>query len=263
MFECKEFIADHAIDITGYRQNAATKVAECSFLGMNFAVADTADWQGLLTSHASTEFSYIVTPNVDHIVQIWQRPDLRAAYEGAKYRVCDSRILNKLAGLKGISLQPYPGSDMVHDLIVTARQDGPRIAVLGPTGADFDALTLRYPHANLIRISAPHMCVGSPEWTQTLRRVEATEYDILLICISFPKQELFAHELKRRANTSGLGMCVGASIDFLTGRQRRAPKWVQANGLEWAYRLLSNPARMWKRYLVDGPKIFWMFLRMA
>ncbi|WP_417242316.1 WecB/TagA/CpsF family glycosyltransferase [Celeribacter sp.] len=263
MLEYREFIAAERIDHSGYRQDGTQKVSELSFMGLDFAVAPKADWQDILRTKQGAGFSYIVTPNVDHMVQIWQRPDLRAAYEAATYRVCDSRILDKLASFKGITLNPYPGSDMVHDLISSAQPDGPRIAVLGPKSGDFAELARRYPNANLIHIAAPQMSVGSRAWKETLRRVEAVDYDVLLICISFPKQELFAHDLKRRGNTSGMGMCVGASIDFLTGVQKRAPKWVQEKRLEWAYRLLSNPARMWKRYLVDGPKIFWMYMRTA
>ncbi|WP_417269024.1 WecB/TagA/CpsF family glycosyltransferase [Celeribacter sp.] len=263
MIEHQDFTAADTVDPSEYIQGDSRAVANVSFMGLEFAVAEQSDWQDLLHAKHETGFSYIVTPNVDHMVQIWQRPDLRTAYEAATYRVCDSRILDKLASLKGIALGPYPGSDMVHDLIASARKDGPRIAVLGPQIADFNELTLRYPNANFTHIDAPHMSVGSPEWAQTLRRVEAVDYDVLLICISFPKQELFALDLKRRGNTSGVGLCVGASIDFLTGRQTRAPKWVQERRLEWAYRLLSNPTRMWKRYLVDGPKIFWLFLRAA
>ena len=57
-------------------------------------------------------------------------------------------------------------------------------------------------------------------------------------------------------DATGCGLCIGASLDFITGRQRRAPRVVQRLGLEWAHRLASQPGRLWRRYLVDGPKIF-------
>lgn len=262
MREYSQFVAAEKVDLRevfGFLAPIETK----RFMGLDFAVADRKDWLATLANHPRDGFSYVVTPNVDHMVQIWQRPDLREAYEGAAYRVCDSRILDKLASFRDISLKPFPGSDMVKDLIENATADTPRIAVLGPQMADFHELARRYPDADLVHIDAPMMDVGSDAWKDTLRRVERTEFDILLICISFPKQELFALDLKRRGNSNGIGMCVGASIDFLTGRQKRAPEMFQKWRMEWAYRLLSNPTRMWKRYLVDGPKIFLMFLRTA
>ena len=57
-------------------------------------------------------------------------------------------------------------------------------------------------------------------------------------------------------HAKGLGLCVGASLDFLAGKVKRAPAWMQKTRLEWLYRLASEPKRMWKRYLVEGPKIF-------
>ena len=59
---------------------------------------------------------------------------------------------------------------------------------------------------------------------------------------------------------SGIALCVGASIDFLTGKSIRAPLWLQKMGLEWAYRLAREPMRLWRRYLVESPKVFRIFM---
>jgi exopolysaccharide biosynthesis WecB/TagA/CpsF family protein len=85
-----------------------------------------------------------------------------------------------------------------------------------------------------------------------------------LIAVGSPQQELIAAEIRDIDNGRGTGLCIGASIDFLAGREKRAPLWMQRLALEWLYRLLGNPARMWRRYLVEGPRIFllaWRFRR--
>ena len=82
----------------------------------------------------------------------------------------------------------------------------------------------------------------------------------MLLAIGSPQQELFAQALLRRGRCWGVALCIGAGLEFLVGARRRAPVPVQRLGLEWAYRLLSEPRRMWRRYLVDGPRILPLFL---
>jgi UDP-N-acetyl-D-mannosaminuronic acid transferase (WecB/TagA/CpsF family) len=76
------------------------------------------------------------------------------------------------------------------------------------------------------------------------------------LAIGSPQQEIIAQKLKGRGVARGLALCIGASIDFITGVERRAPLWMQQSGLEWLFRLAQNPRRLAKRYLVRGPGIF-------
>ena len=71
--------------------------------------------------------------------------------------------------------------------------------------------------------------------------------------VGSPQQELIA---ARVTGGTGFGLCIGAALEFLTGDQVRAPLVLRKTGLEWAYRLASNPRRLWRRYLVEGPKVF-------
>jgi exopolysaccharide biosynthesis WecB/TagA/CpsF family protein len=73
-----------------------------------------------------------------------------------------------------------------------------------------------------------------------------------------PQQEILAGHIADQPQARGVGLCIGASIDFLTGQQRRAPVWVQKAGLEWLYRLLSDPRRLASRYLIECPRIFFL-----
>ena len=83
----------------------------------------------------------------------------------------------------------------------------------------------------------------------------------VFLCVGSPQQEMIAKACSMRSDCVGLGLCVGASLEFLTGHVSRAPQWIQNARLEWLFRLLREPRRLWKRYLVDGPKIIGIWLR--
>ena len=74
------------------------------------------------------------------------------------------------------------------------------------------------------------------------------------LAVGSPRQELIAHDVMTTGEASGIGLCIGASIEFLTGTQQRAPAVLQRLHLEWLFRLLSDP-RLWRRYLLEGPAI--------
>lgn len=236
--------------------------SEHRFLEVLFSVAEPKVWSDLLLQRRSGDpFQYVITPNVDHVVQLSRDAEIAAAYSDAEYRICDSRILQRLAALKGIDLMPYPGADMVNDLLSQPSAAALRIAVLGPDAEDFAMLVKRFAGLRMFRVEAPMMQRGDAAWEQTLVAVEAAHFDLILLCISFPKQEHFAHDLKVRGVARGIGLCAGASLDFLSGKQLRAPKLIRRLSLEWLYRLLTNPRRLWRRYLVDGPKVFRLYLQ--
>lgn len=245
-------------------QKASPVFRTIRFLDLDFAVASNAIWRDLLLCQTAGEgLRILVTPNVDHVVQLSKRPELGPIYAAADWRLCDSRILERLGRLSGVDLQPYPGADLVRDLLTDPRSRDLRITVVGPDRANFDILQQHFPDHHLTLVSAPFMRPGSPEWQATLAAVEAVPADLLLLCLSFPKQEIFARDLKARGTARGTALCIGAAIDFLTGQQTRAPRIFRRTGMEWLYRLLSQPGRLWKRYLVDGPRIFAIYLRKA
>ena len=228
------------------------------FLGLRFLDADLAGIRQTLTDAVDGwGYRYVVTPNVDHVVSYHHGGDraLVRAYDAAALQICDSRILSLLGRAAGLTLHPCPGSDLTESLLSAPLRPGIRIGVVGPERAAFEILGERYPDVALTFIeSGMRLTVGSPEWQETVERASSAEWDILLVCLSFPKQEFFARDLAPKRD-HGVALCVGASVDFLTGRQTRAPKSFQRLGLEWLYRLSNDPKRMARRYLVKGPKI--------
>ena len=86
--------------------------------------------------------------------------------------------------------------------------------------------------------------------------IEQERAHYVLLAIGAPQSEIVAHKCLLAGNSAGVGLCIGASIEFLLDRKRRAPHWMQRLSLEWAFRLVSEPGRLWRRYLVTGPRIF-------
>ena len=228
-----------------------------NFLGMDFDDQSLDEWLRLLENAGSTQnFDYIVTPNVDHIVNYNEKSFPTEAYDTARFRICDSRILSKLAKLKGFSLQAIPGSDLVRELLSSPNIEKLKITAFGPNVDDFSILTSLYPNLDLTHIPAPSSLKReTPAWEDAISALHQDSFDILICCVSFPKQELICYDLKCSGHQHGIAICAGASLDFLTGRQRRAPRMWQKFHFEWLYRLLSDPRRLLKRY-AKGLKVF-------
>ena len=82
-----------------------------------------------------------------------------------------------------------------------------------------------------------------------------------MLAVAMPQQEILALRVAQAGGAVGVGLCIGASLDFLTGRKARAPLWMRKASLEWLHRLLSEPKRLWRRYLVEGPRIFLLTMK--
>lgn len=229
------------------------------FMTLDFAEEDRPALLARVATMAGGPYGYVVTPNVDHVVKLMDGRIEREVYDGAALKVCDSRILAHLARLRGKALAVYPGSDLTADLLASDHRL--TIGVFGPDRAAFEDLRARFPHRRFTFIEAPMLTPGTPGWTDAVEAAARADWDVLLACVSFPKQERFAHALRGAGRERGVALCVGASVDFLTGRQHRAPVLFQRLSLEWLHRLLSQPRRMFRRYVVEGPAIFGWFVR--
>lgn len=247
------------------RRVTGTPHAHRKFLGLPFGNLDINQAVGAVVEQSRGVYSYVVTPNVTHVVKIHEDPDrLFPVYRGAWLSLCDSQIVRALAALRGIKLPLVPGSDLVAALMMkqnsAAASARRRILIVGPDAASEKALRKRYPNATIEVMSAPAKLAQRDDLRQKVARdCAGREWDILLLCVGMPQQELIAALIADAGRKSGVALCVGASIDFLTGIRSRAPRVMQRFGLEWAYRLASEPRRLWHRYLVEGPRIFGIY----
>lgn len=248
--------------------NPGSAAATVAFLDLEFAALDLdGARQWVSDALAAPRFRYVVTPNVDHVVRLhngdaaW-RSAFAAAEADADLCLNDSRILRGLARRSGIDLPVVPGSDLTRVLLDRALPDGTRVALVGGSMADAAWLRSQLPRATIRHFEPPMGVLRSAAAQQAIVDfIEAEQPQLTLFAIGAPQSEIVAHQLQQRGRTGGVALCIGASIEFLTGAKRRAPRLLQTLGLEWAFRLASEPRRLWRRYLVEGPAIFAIWWR--
>jgi exopolysaccharide biosynthesis WecB/TagA/CpsF family protein len=230
------------------------------FLGCRFNTGSIKEALRDIFAEIEGNFKYVVTPNVHHMVRLLDdAATLQPLYEGAWRVFCDSRVLSRLAWFGGLPLPVITGSDLTQLLILRAAEQHLKIAVIGPTPAACTALRSRYPGLDIDFHTPPMGFINSEHEVQ--RCVDfaiKAQAPLVFLALGMPQQEILAGRIAIRPEARGVGLCVGASIDFLTGKQHRAPLWVQKAGFEWLHRLLSDPRRLAWRYLVECPRIFYL-----
>jgi exopolysaccharide biosynthesis WecB/TagA/CpsF family protein len=239
-----------------------TKAADgrVEFLGLDFDPWPPGAVRAWLAARgAASDFAYVVTPNVDHVVRLHKGGDDAhwQAYRGAALSICDSRVLRGLARACGVGLPVTTGSDLVRVLFQEILNEDDVVCLIGGGDALAVALARRFP-ALTIRHHAPPM--GLIHDREARARAVAfaaeTRARVTLLAVGSPQQEVLALEMARSGTVRGTALCIGAGVEFLLGIRARAPRVLQRAGLEWAWRLLSEPRRMWRRYLVEGPAVF-------
>jgi len=239
---------------------------QTEFLGVPFDTLDLASTEAWLVDRAAdAPFAFIITPNVDHVVKLDAAPanaEIRKAYAGAALRLCDSRILARLARMRGIELPVVPGSDLTAHLVMRIARAGDRLCLIGGDAAMLDDLRALRPDLDILQHVPPMGMLRKPEaMSEAEAFVRDAQARFTLLAVAMPQQEILALRVAQAGRAVGVGLCVGASLDFLTGRKARAPLWMQKASLEWLHRLLSEPGRLWRRYLVEGPRIFLLTMR--
>jgi N-acetylglucosaminyldiphosphoundecaprenol N-acetyl-beta-D-mannosaminyltransferase len=208
---------------------------------------------------ASGRGGLVVTPNVDHVIIAERNPEFRDAYAGAALSLADGMPILWAARLLGRPLpEKISGSDLMLPLAERAAARGWRVYLVGagPGVAEEAARRLRSQlGVNVVGTESPRIRVdGQPDDSEAvLVRVRAAEPDLVLLALGAPKQEIWAHRF-RSALGPAVVLGVGAGLDFVAGAVRRAPRWMSRVGLEWLFRLLREPRRLWRRYLVDDPR---------
>ena len=238
-----------------------------SFLDVSF---DAAPMNQLLPEIAAFQsdspYGYLVTPNVDHLVRLHgtgpEIAGLAEVYRQAAFCTCDSKVLARLAKWRGVNLPVVPGSDLTALLFEQVIEAGDRVAIVGGDAALLAGLQVKFPGVTFVQHQPPMGLMQDPEARRRAAEFISREKPrFTFVGVGSPQQELIASEALKLEGSRGLALCVGAALEFITGTQKRAPLFARRLGLEWAHRLLSNPRRMWKRYLIEGPVIFLLAYR--
>jgi N-acetylglucosaminyldiphosphoundecaprenol N-acetyl-beta-D-mannosaminyltransferase len=195
----------------------------------------------------------LFTFNLDHAVKRRADPAFRAAYARATFVTADGAPIVWLANKQGARLDRVTGADLVIPMCEAAAREGVPVAFYGSSmnslaraGAN---LRRMFPRLQINFMEAPPQGFDptSDEADEAARRMAESGARICFVAFGAPKQEAFSDRMAgRHSNVGFLG--IGAALDFIAGDQRRAPKFFQNNGLEWTWRLATNPRRMAVRY---------------
>ncbi len=202
---------------------------------------------------------YVVTPNADHLIRFAEDADFRGLYADARYVLLDSRFLAHLTRMtSGEAFKVCPGSDLTAALLTAVRGSDSPILLIGSTDEQAETLRRDYSLLRLIHYNPPMGFIAKEEEVgRCLEFISAAGTTrFCFLALGSPQQELLARLIAKERYPVGLIFCVGASINFLTGVEQRAPGWMQRAGLEWLYRLSRDPRRLAYRYLVRGPRVF-------
>src|ERR1700678_3360937 len=225
---------------------------------------DTKDAMSLVAAFGCDRYGYLVTPNTDHLIRYFEDAEFRALYAHAAYVFLDSRFISQTVGLmKRQTLSVCPGSDLTAGVLSSVIRSKDVTVLVGGTVAQAELLRSAYGLQALHHIDPPMNFIRDPEAVELcLRQIESlSPFRFCFLAIGSPQQEIIARKLKERGTARGLALCVGAAVNFLTGIEKRAPQWMQRLGFEWLFRLMQDPRRMAKRYLVRGPRIFLLLWR--
>lgn len=210
----------------------------------------------------SKKVSYVVTPNVDHIVKLEEDEEFQNVYKQADLILTDGMPLIWISNFKGTKIkEKVSGSDLFPKICDLAAKNGYKVFLLGAAegvaAKAAENLKNKYEGLNVVGTYSPSYGFEKKEEEiqKIIEIINEAKPDILAVGLGAPKQEKFLYNFRKVLNVP-VSLAIGASIDFEAGNVERAPKWMQKSGLEWSYRLFKEPKRMIKRYLVDDMKIF-------
>ena len=205
--------------------------------------------------------SYVVTPNVDHIVRLEKDEELQKVYKNASLILTDGKPLIWISKwYKTPIKEKISGSDLFPRVCQLAANKNYTMYLLGAAEGVADTaarnLMKKYPGLNIVGTYSPPFGFekNEQEMNKIKTQIQDVHPDILIVGLGCPKQEKFMYYHCKELGVP-ISFGLGASIDFEAGNIKRAPIWMSNHGLEWLYRFSKEPKRLFKRYFVDDLKI--------
>jgi N-acetylglucosaminyldiphosphoundecaprenol N-acetyl-beta-D-mannosaminyltransferase len=213
-----------------------------------------------------TKGGVVVTPNVDHVIKLQKDPEFHHIYHEADYRVCDSQILKIVSKWLGSPIrEKISGSDFFPAFYNHFKDDpNTKIFLLGAAEG-----VARQAQKNINSKLGRDIVIDSyspsygfekneAECQKIIEMINQSGATVLAVGVGAPKQEKWIYKYKNQLPNIKVFMAIGATLDFEAGNRPRSPQWMSKFGVEWAFRLLSEPKRLWKRYLVEDLPFFWL-----
>ncbi|MGH3614032.1 MAG: WecB/TagA/CpsF family glycosyltransferase [Pseudonocardia sp.] len=234
------------------------EVAEIDLLGARLSLVAGDELVRNVVDEASRAGSgYVCVANVHQVTEAWRSESFRQTLQDARWVSTDSRVLEVALGALG---HPYSsdvtyGAEIFEDICAAASEAGMKVGLFG--GAPrvvaelARILTAKYEPLQLCFVNSPDFGTAAELASDaTVELVNASGVQILLVGLGCPKQERWMQLVSSRVHCMMVG--VGAAFDFYAGEKRSAPAWVRRAGLDWLWRLASEPRRLWRRYLIGN-----------
>lgn len=229
-------------------------IAEGRRVAVGVSVASQASLLADLARRMASRKGFTVaTLNLDHVVKLRSDVQFREAYAAHSHVTADGNPIVWLSRLAGDAVELVPGSDLIDPVVALAASAAVPVALFGSTDAALAAarreLEARHPGLAVVLTLAPQMGFDptGPAADQAIAAVRDSGARLCLLALGAPKQEIFAARAAAVLPEVGF-LSIGAGLDFLAGKQRRAPKLMRALALEWLWRLAGNPRRLAARY---------------
>lgn len=195
----------------------------------------------------------VATVNLDHLVKLKRNAAFRTAYQRHDLVVADGNPIVWLSRLAGTPVSLVPGADLVDPLARLAARDNVAVALIGSTaetlGIAAERLKAAHPGLRIVACLSPGQGfkASSLEATQIIEQLRASGAQFAFLALGAPRQEMFAARCREELPQMGF-VSIGAGLDFIAASQHRAPLWLRHLAMEWAWRTLTNPRRLARRY---------------
>ena len=204
----------------------------------------------------SGEGGFVLTPNLDHLSAATRNPEFAAAYRRCFLSLADGAPLVFLSRLLGLPVRhKVSGSDLLGPLLARCAADGLPVFFLGATATACEAAGRKLKESHpAIRLAGHDSSFfdldRNPEQVvAALHRARDSGARLIVVCLP-PAKQLLLHRFEAEYRPA-VGIGAGSALSFYVGELKRAPTWMSRHGLEWLYRLVQEPGRLWRRYLVE------------
>ncbi|TDH61093.1 glycosyltransferase [Dankookia rubra] len=225
---------------------------------------EVLDWC-LETARSSARARIVLTANASHLVAMQDDPALREAAQAADLVTADGMSLVWAGRMLGGEIpERVAGIDLLDGLLRCAPKEGLRIFLLGAKPPVLERFVARcrasYPGIEIVGWRDGYFTAAQHQ--DVVRQISEARADMLFLGMPSPFKDIWC-ERHRNALGVKLIMGVGGAFDVLAGEVRRAPRWMQTAGLEWAWRLGLEPRRLWKRYLIGNSRFLWLLAKQS
>lgn len=236
-----------------------SKLKTCNILGVNINVTNMKETVKVITENLENiKGNYICVSNVHTTVMSYEDESYKAIQNGGFMALPDGKPLSIVSKKRGFKeAERVTGPDLMEEIFKISEERGYSHYFYGSTQETLDILRVKlkekYPNIGIAGMySPPFRKLTKEEDIEIVNNINKTNPDFVWIGLGAPKQEIWMSEHKNRVN--GLMLGVGAGFDYHAGNISRAPKWMQDYSLEWLYRLLQDPQRLFKRYFITNTK---------